>query len=178
MQRVAVTMNGFCLFAAQRSYLSVGVSLFCLGACFASPSHAQAQKPAARAGVKTPGCPSRKAEAFFEAFTSDIDIQRAYTDFPLQYGYLVGYATSKSVTLNKFEDLPFLGRTHGRIAEHSGIGNAPDDLSFEFQEKTAKAFVVGIGRMRGDYYITYEFIMKNNCWRLIRVDDLNDHRAR
>jgi hypothetical protein len=164
------------LFAARITLPLIGVASLFPDVLSLSLVVAKEKAPIAHESAKDPSCPSRKPEVFFESFTKDADIQKAFTDFPLQYGYTVGFATSKYITISKFDELPFLSRTHKRIAEHSGIGNAPNDLYFEFQEMTPKAFVVGIGRMNSDYYITYDFILRNNCWHLIQVDDLNDRR--
>jgi hypothetical protein len=126
-------------------------------------------------------CPSRKAEAFFEAFTRDMAVQEAFVDFPLPYEYGVG-GTAKYINVKSKEELPFIEKLHGRLAEHRGVSGAPDDLYFEYQEIGPKYFRVGVGRDApehySDYYIVYSFKFKQGCWRLFTVGDTEDQRSR
>lgn len=148
--------------------LSVSASLVSFGVT--CPAFAEAGSVA---------CPSRKAEAFFDAFTRDVAVQEAFVDFPVHYEYLV-HGEAKYISVKSKEQLPFIEKLHGRIAEHPGVSGAPDDLYFEYQEVTPEYVRVGVGRNDpghyNDFYIVYSFKFKHRCWRLFTVGNMEDHR--
>lgn len=111
-------------------------------------------------------CPSQEFSAFFNAFSENVETQRAFTVFPLESQHLDLAADP--------EPKPVLQRLQYNQTRFPVISGASErklkrlDLRADRTDSdTVKVFVT---KADGDYQVVY-FFRKSSCWSLYRIED-------
>lgn len=130
--------------------------------------HSYALEPSGSVG---PQCPSQDFSDFLRAFGESVEIQKAFTQYPLKHVQVVD-ATSEPLPKVSVRHLKksnikfpiFLSQNH--LADYG--------LKVE-SENRKKGIWAAIERSAGErslgHYIEYKFVQKNGCWNLVEIND-------
>lgn len=116
--------------------------------------------------VANPQCPSQEFAGFLNAFAENVEIQKAFTKFPLKRQQLDLEAEP--------EPKPVLRLLSRSQVKFPIIPNAAErktkSLNFRVDELNARRAKVILVKSDTDYQVSY-FFRKNSCWKLEHIED-------
>jgi hypothetical protein len=142
-----------------------------LGLLLVFSCHSYALDPGSDAGkgasiVVNPQCPSQEFSGFLDAFAESVEIQKAFTRFPLKRQQLDLDAEPEPKPI-----LRSLSREHVRFPI---IPNEAERkarlLGLRVDELTTRQAKLTLVKNDTDFQVSY-FFTKNSCWKLERIED-------
>lgn len=125
----------------------------------------------AGASGKEIACPARDFSEFIKVFSRNMEVQMAFTKYPLKYVQILDAASEPLPR----QSIKFLTKEQIKFPlihdEKELVKYGLKLLEEKIDEETSMALEVSLGKKSLGHYIEYIFKREKSCWKLVEVND-------